>query len=98
MVAIRLAWRMQRWEIIFVAFVCLGLAAAAMWQVAEMRSAMRDENASVGTAMLMVRTAMGVVAFVVGLVLGVPLVAREIEHRTALLAWPLASSRLRYRR
>lgn len=96
MVAIRLAWRMQRWEIIFVAFVCLGLAAAAMWQVAEMRSAIRDENTSADTAMLIVRMAMGIVAFVVGLVLGVPLVAREIEHRTALLAWPLASSRLRW--
>lgn len=96
MVAIRLAWRMQRWEIVFVAIICLGLAAAAMWQVAELRSTIRDENASAGTAMYMVWMAMGVVAFVVGLVLGVPLVAREVEHRTALLAWPLASSRLRW--
>lgn len=34
--------------------------------------------------------------FAVGLVLGVPLVAREIEHRTAQLAWTIGRSRVRW--
>ncbi len=37
-----------------------------------------------------------VVAFGMGLVLGVPLVAREIEHGTADLAWSLGPSRTRW--
>lgn len=37
-----------------------------------------------------------VVAFGSGLVLGVPLVAREIEHGTADLAWSLSPSRMRW--
>jgi hypothetical protein len=36
------------------------------------------------------------VPFVVGLVLGVPIVTREVEQRTALIAWPMARSRLRW--
>lgn len=38
----------------------------------------------------------GVLPFAAGVVLGVPLVARELEHGTALLAWPLARSRIRW--
>jgi hypothetical protein len=34
--------------------------------------------------------------FVAGVVLGVPLAARELEHRTLHLAWPLARSRVRW--
>lgn len=34
--------------------------------------------------------------FAMGLVLGVPLVAREIEHRTAAMAWTLSRSRIRW--
>lgn len=34
--------------------------------------------------------------FGMGLVLGVPLVAREIEHRTAAMAWTLSRSRVRW--
>jgi hypothetical protein len=34
--------------------------------------------------------------FLAGLVLGVPIASRELEHRTAHLAWPLAGSRLRW--
>ena len=34
--------------------------------------------------------------FVAGLVLGVPLASRELEHRTAHLAWPMARSRFRW--
>lgn len=36
--------------------------------------------------------------FAAGVVLGAPLASREIEHRTAHLAWPLARSRVRWLR
>jgi hypothetical protein len=37
-----------------------------------------------------------VAPFAMGLVLGVPLVSREIEHRTAAVAWTLSRSRMRW--
>lgn len=43
-----------------------------------------------------VMAGMAVLPFVAGLLLGVPLVAREVEQRTATLAWSLQSSRLRW--
>jgi hypothetical protein len=36
------------------------------------------------------------IGFVVGLIVGVPLVARDIEHRTAHMAWTLGQSRTRW--
>jgi hypothetical protein len=41
-------------------------------------------------------TLLAVLPFVAGVVLGAPLLAREFEHGTALLAWPLARSRVRW--
>jgi hypothetical protein len=38
----------------------------------------------------------GALPFVAGLVLGVPLASRELEHRTAHLAWPMSRSRPRW--
>jgi hypothetical protein len=49
-----------------------------------------------GPAVSMTQMATGFVPFVVGLVLGVPIVTREVEQRTALIAWPLSGSRLRW--
>lgn len=43
-----------------------------------------------------VMAAMFVLPFVAGLLLGVPLVGRELEARTAAVAWALASSRRRW--
>lgn len=40
--------------------------------------------------------AMGLLPFAVGAVLGAPVVARELEQRTAVLAWSLTSSRGRW--
>jgi hypothetical protein len=48
------------------------------------------------TLLAMVTPLMGALPFAAGVVLGAPLVAREIEHGTALLAWPLARSRARW--
>jgi hypothetical protein len=49
-----------------------------------------------GTDVQLTQMAIGFVPFVSGLILGVPVVAREVEHRTALIAWPLSGSRLRW--
>lgn len=43
-----------------------------------------------------VMAGMALLPFVAGLLLGVPLVAREVEQRTATLAWSLQSSRRRW--
>jgi hypothetical protein len=48
------------------------------------------------TTVYLVRQALAVLPFAAGVVLGVPLLARELEHRTAQLAWPLARSRARW--
>jgi hypothetical protein len=111
MAAIRLTWRFQRWEIAFVALVCLGLAAFAAWLALDMRSILSRcgtpdatpacdviyafQETHGGTVQL-AQMLIGYAPFVVGLVLGVPIVTREVEHRTALIAWPMARSRLRW--
>ena len=48
-----------------------------------------------GAAEIIIRNTW-VAGFAVGLVLGVPLVAREVEHGTAQLAWTLGRSRVRW--
>jgi hypothetical protein len=109
--AVRLAWRLQRWEIIFVAAGGLALWAAATWLTLDMRSVLArcgtpDATSACvnifafqethGAVVGFVQTLIEYVPFVIGLVLGVPIVTREVEHRTALIAWPMAGSRLRW--
>lgn len=109
--ALRLVWRMQRSEIAFVAFACLALSAVAAWLTLDMRSILArcgtaDATSACefifafqethGAAVGLTQTLIGYMPFVVGLVLGVPIVTREVEQRTALIAWPMASSRLRW--
>jgi len=48
-----------------------------------------------GTAEIIIRNTW-LAGFAVGLVLGVPLVAREVEHGTAQMAWTIGRSRLRW--
>jgi hypothetical protein len=48
------------------------------------------------TTVYLVRQGLAVLPFAAGVVLGVPMLAREIENRTAQLAWPLAQSRARW--
>lgn len=109
---VRLTWRLQRAEILFAAALCLGLAAAAGWLAFDMRSIFAAcepggppeapcgviyafQN-SHGNAVQTMDLVVGLVPFISGLVLGVPIVSREVEHRTALIAWPLSGSRLRW--
>lgn len=103
---------MQRWEIVFVTIACLALGAVSAYLAVEMRSMLANcDGGSIGSipctspfvfqethggTVSMLVALGGVLPFVGGLVLGVPIVARELEHRTAHLAWSLAGSRLRW--
>lgn len=115
----RVAWRLQRFELVVLIGGCLALAAAmafAAWQVdtaqADLRACYQEAPDSdvpgwpcrpiderldaLGTA-ASILTGVGIVApFVVGVLLGTPLLAREIEHRTAPLAWSMSRSRHRW--
>lgn len=107
----RLAYRLQPSSIGFAAFVCLGLAAASLWLTSDMRSvleacgtpsepkacnviyAFQDTH---GQAVMMTQMGIGLGMYGVPIVLGVPILTREIEQRTAMIAWPLAGSRLKW--
>jgi ABC-type transport system involved in multi-copper enzyme maturation permease subunit len=49
-----------------------------------------------GDPTLMFNLGIGVAMYAVPIVLGVPIVASEIEQRTAMISWPLARSRLKW--
>jgi hypothetical protein len=109
--ALMLTWRLQRSEIVFVAAICLALTAVATWLAMDMRSILGRCGTPAATSacdvifafqethgpiVSMTQAATGFVPFVAGLVLGVPIVTREVEQRTALTAWSLSRSRLRW--
>lgn len=117
--AVRLAWRMQRWEIAFLIGGSLLLAGAAgfvAWQTTVTLKGIDAcyANASGGgplsascgsliewgnvMTMLspMLQGVTTVVPLAVGALLGAPLVSREIERRTAPMAWSLSLSRARW--
>jgi hypothetical protein len=48
------------------------------------------------TLMVLVQMGIGALPYIAGVVLGAPLVSRELEHRTAQFGWPLARSRARW--
>lgn len=108
---LRLTLKLQRWEIALVALACLGLAAAATWMTLDMRAILDRCGTPAATkacdvvfafqdthdvAFESIQSLVELLPFVVGLVLGVPIVAREVEQRTALIAWPMTGSRLRW--
>lgn len=114
--SVRLAWRMQRWELAFLIGGPLLLAAAAAlvaWQTtvtlkgldacytdsvalsASCRSLVQWSNVLTGLPPIL-EGATVVAPVVVGMLLGAPLVSREIEKRTAPLAWSLSLSRARW--
>jgi hypothetical protein len=49
-----------------------------------------------GEPVMMTQLVIGVAMYAVPLVLGVPVLTQEIERRTAMIAWPLAGSRLKW--
>ena len=107
----RLAFRLQPSSMGFAAFVCLGLAAAALWLTSDMRSVLEACGApnepkacqviyafqdTHGQAVMLTQMGVGLAMYGIPLVLGVPILTREIEHKTAMIAWPLAGSRLKW--
>jgi len=107
----RLAFKLQPSSIGFAAFVCLALAGAALWLAADMRSVLEacgtpDEPKACQVtyafqdthmnAVFLTQTGIGLAMYGIPLVLGVPILTREIEHKTAMIAWPLAGSRLNW--
>jgi hypothetical protein len=111
-----LAWRLQRWEIAAIAVAAIGLTVLALLKafrydelVAGCRAAIQVVAPCGGlreagtiydiqdqTTVYLVRQGLAVLPFIAGVILGVPLLARELEHGTAQLAWPLAASRARW--
>ncbi len=116
--SVRLAWRMQRWELLFLVGGSMLLALTMVlvaWQLTAYGEAQRAcYEVAIGTPLspacrsmvdwgnLMTALA-GILPqiavalpFFVGILLGAPLVAREIEKRTAPIAWSLSRSRPRW--
>ena len=107
----RLTFRLQRSTIVFATIVCVGLAGAALWLAFDMRSILSRCDTPAATsacdvvfafqsshmsAVYLTQLGMNVAPFALGIVLGVPVVTREVEQRTALISWPLAGSRTRW--
>lgn len=115
---VRLAWRMQRWELAFLIGGSLLLAAATgfvAWQTtvtlegldacyadasggplsASCRSLIEWGNVMTALSPIL-QGVTTMVPFAVGILLGAPLVSREIEKRTAPVAWSLSLSRPRW--
>lgn len=103
----RLTFRLQPSSIGFVALVCLGLAVLTLnlpSMLAECGSPGAPDNCRVihlfgsplGDAVGMTYMAIGLAMYAVPLVLGVPILTSEIERRTAMIAWSLSASRMRW--
>lgn len=107
------AVRLHRWGIGTMAGLCLLLAALCGWQAWDIGNAVASCRAAIGTAgcqeletsgtlhsqdVIKVVGLLGFLPFVGGTLLGAPLIAREVEQRTASLSWPLATSRIRWLR
>jgi hypothetical protein len=114
---IRLAWRLQRFELRLLVGACLLISVAGLLMVWQLRSVRIEELACIATAARgtadstiaceavsqrlaplesaaqFIHGIIAVSPFVLGLFLGTPIVAREVEGRTGSLAWSLAVSR-----
>lgn len=103
--------RLHRWSLGGMALLCVLLAALAGWLAWDISNTVlacgRDlsavactELATSGTVrsqdVVRVVGVLGFVPFIGGALVGGPLVAREIEQRTASVAWPLAIWRSRW--
>jgi hypothetical protein len=88
MLALRLAWRIQRWEMTLLVGSALALTAAALILPAT------QEGSGDARMIVLFLTLAGPI--LIGSTLGVGLVAAEIEHGTAQVAWSLAPSRARW--
>lgn len=120
MAALRLAWKLQRWELAsLIAFVVALVVALAFigWRMEEIQAGAPacfgatygpagDDRAECEasfraySALQQIAPYAGVGAvlapFILGVVLGPPILGREIEGRTAAIAWALSGSRRRW--
>ncbi|MDQ3691249.1 MAG: hypothetical protein M3406_14705 [Chloroflexota bacterium] len=118
--AVRLAWRLQRWELAsLTAFVVAVIVALVFigWRMEQIQAsapacfgeahgpAGNDRGACEASFMaysalqqIGVYPAVGatLAPFLLGVILGPPLIGREIEGRTAAMAWTLSGSRRRW--
>ena len=110
----RLAFKMQRLELLLFVAAAIVLVAASLliaWGTSEARAAFdacyhasgTDANCSTSPSLNdfslwggFARLGAFLTPFAIGLILGVPVVAREVEARTAPIAWTLSRSRLRW--
>lgn len=79
----RVALKLHRIEVGLASLLALGVAAFAFLV----------DNAALASVDAWLWTTLAVMPFVVGLIVGVPIVSRELEGRTAQLAWSLNGSR-----
>ncbi len=114
---VRLAFTLQRFELVAALLAALGLAGAALLVAAELNgmtltracllgaaaatggdcdSALRSFNAVNESQAGPVMAAMAFLPLAAGLLLGVPLVGREIEQHTLATAWSLTGARRRW--
>lgn len=114
--AVRLTWRVQRWELAFLIGGPLLLAAGAEFVAWQTRLTLKGLDACYGQGLVLpgscasrvqwgnvlstlspiLQGAATVAPFLVGILLGAPLISREVEKRTAPLAWSLSRSRARW--
>lgn len=120
--ALRMAWKLQRWEITTLAAVGTVLAVTLLvvgWRMESVQAAAPEcwqsdvdpvlpqsvvnecaesyaEHDAARTIGSMAGVGVAALPFVLGVVLGTPVVAREIEGRTASIAWSLSRSRARW--
>lgn len=107
------AIRLHRWSIGAIAVLCLFLAVLSGWLALDIQHSIAQCRSLVGTQgcqeleasgtlrsqdVIKVLGLIGFLPFLGGCLLGAPLIAREVEMRTASLAWPLAISRLHWLR
>ena len=113
MATLRLAWRMQRWELMIIGLSVIAAAAAMVWVTNEITGlrVLRDAcladqpvlcdaivaraYAPTQDAQMLLRIA-ELAPFALGIILGAPLIAREVDSGTAQLAWTLSRSRARW--
>lgn len=110
----RLSFRLQRFEVSFLAIAVLVSSGLMLWfaydfaglkaaypscdwfdAVGDCQAAAQRFSGLYQSAELFMNN-MWLIGFAFGLVLGVPLVAREIDNGTAQLAWTIGRSRLRW--
>lgn len=110
--SLRLAWRLQRFELAVIVGVCLALAVGCAVVASQLGAATTEgevcyrtapdsaacraidgrvnQLTNIGAMLTGIATA---APFLVGIFLGAPIVAREVERRTTSLAWSLSLSR-----